>query len=173
MNGVSRIQPICATYPVPWKSTNAVKASNFGSVAARVTSQTPDPANHGQMMTVTIAKVFGGLQDKSEDAKELAAFIVEAVNSHATLKARNEFLEAQVQGLLESLGSLAEVAKTVPTLKARVAELEGALETAESEARRYAEMYRQSSDGRNTFIILADRIAALSHAGPVARDGGK
>jgi hypothetical protein len=69
-----------------------------------------------------------------------AAFIVEAVNSHATLKAR-------------------------------AAELEGALETAESEARRYAEMYPQSSDGRNTFIILADRITALSHAGPVARDG--
>lgn len=36
-----------------------------------------------------------------------------------------------------------------------------ALDTAESEARRYAEMYPQSSDGRNTFIILADRIATL------------
>lgn len=46
-------------------------------------------------------------------------------------------------------------------LEARVAELERALETAQAEARRYASFYPQSSDGRNTFIMLADRIAAL------------
>ena len=40
--------------------------------------------------------------------------------------------------------------------------LRAALEAAESEARRYADFYPQSSDGRNTFIILADRIAALA-----------
>jgi hypothetical protein len=37
---------------------------------------------------------------------------------------RIEFLEGQVEGLTESFSSLAEVANTVPALKARVAELE-------------------------------------------------
>jgi len=32
----------------------------------------------------------------------------------------------------------------------------------EQEARRYAEMYPQSSDGRNTFNIFADWVAALT-----------
>lgn len=32
----------------------------------------------------------------------------------------------------------------------------------EAEARRYAEMYPQSSDGRNTFVIFADWVAALA-----------
>ena len=36
----------------------------------------------------------------------------------------------------------------------------------EAEARRYAEMYPQSSDGRNTFIIFADWIVALSDTRP-------
>lgn len=39
-----------------------------------------------------------------------------------------------------------------------------ALQTAEAEARRYAESYPQSSDGRNTFVMLADRIAELGAA---------
>lgn len=40
--------------------------------------------------------------------------------------------------------------------------LRKALETAESEARRYAGHYPEHSDGRNTFVMLADRIASLS-----------
>jgi len=32
----------------------------------------------------------------------------------------------------------------------------------EAEARQYAEMYQPSSDGRNTFIIFADWVSALS-----------
>ncbi len=42
--------------------------------------------------------------------------------------------------------------------------LRDALKTAESEARRYADFYPQSSDSRNTFIILADRIAEIANA---------
>lgn len=34
----------------------------------------------------------------------------------------------------------------------------------EAEARRYAEMYQPSSDGRNTFVIFADWVAALSRS---------
>ena len=49
-----------------------------------------------------------------------------------------------------------------PEAASAIERLKQALETAESEARRYAEYYPPASDGRNTFVILADRIAALS-----------
>jgi len=39
-----------------------------------------------------------------------------------------------------------------------------ALTIAEVEARRYASHYKQSSDGRNTFLLLADKIAQISEA---------
>jgi hypothetical protein len=163
----SRSQPICATYPAPWKSTNAVKASNFGSVAARVTSQTPDPANPGQMITVTIAKVFGGLQDKPEDAKELAAFIVEAVNSHAALKARVAELEKQLNTWKLTARSLDE---EVDAQAERITELEGALR-----ALRLQALQSSVNDPANEWGLeaLHQANAALSHAGPVARDGEK
>jgi hypothetical protein len=93
---MSRSQPMTETFPTPWKSTSAAKASNFGAVAARITSLTPDPANPGKMTQVTIAKVFGGLQDDRRTAEELAALIVEAVNNHEALKARIQELEAEL-----------------------------------------------------------------------------
>lgn len=37
-----------------------------------------------------------------------------------------------------------------------------AIEAAEAEARRYAAMYTEGSDGRNTFIIYADCLHALT-----------
>jgi hypothetical protein len=40
--------------------------------------------------------------------------------------------------------------------------LRAALALAEDEARRYAEFYPPSSDSRNTFIMLADRIAEIA-----------
>lgn len=43
-----------------------------------------------------------------------------------------------------------------------VIRLRRALLLAESEARRYAGFYPQSSDARNTFEILADRIAEIA-----------
>lgn len=43
---------------------------------------------------------------------------------------------------------------------ARIEALEAALRRMEAEARRYAEMYPQSSDGRNTFVMFADWVAA-------------
>ena len=42
--------------------------------------------------------------------------------------------------------------------EARVVELE-------REARRFADCYPESSDGRNTFVIFADKIAALAEGG--------
>ena len=44
---------------------------------------------------------------------------------------------------------------------ARVKLTREALTTAEAEARRFAGCYPASSDGRNTFVIMADKIAAL------------
>lgn len=70
---------------LPWKLTNAVKASNFGSVAARVTGMAPDPAKPGEMTSVTIAKVFGGLHDDRAVAESHAALIVKACNAHDAL----------------------------------------------------------------------------------------
>ena len=40
--------------------------------------------------------------------------------------------------------------------------LRAALSRSEDEARRYAEFYPQSSDGRNTLIMLAERIAEFA-----------
>ena len=45
---------------------------------------------------------------------------------------------------------------------ARIAELEAALVKAQAQARRYAGNYPQSSDARNTFLILADHIDGLA-----------
>jgi len=39
----------------------------------------------------------------------------------------------------------------------------------EAEARRYAAMYPQASDGRNTFVLFADWVASLALTSP---DGG-
>ncbi len=44
----------------------------------------------------------------------------------------------------------------------RIKALDGLIQKIEAEARRYAEMYPQSSDGRNTFVIFADWVSALS-----------
>lgn len=40
--------------------------------------------------------------------------------------------------------------------------LRSALVTAEKEARRFASYYPESSDGRNTFLMLADRIREIA-----------
>jgi hypothetical protein len=140
MTGVQRCQPTTATHSAtPWVLVEANE--HHGPYICNAWGG--DVCDLYAMSNPLAASVRNGGDSEPvlfRDAEANAAFIVEAVNSYATLKAR-------------------------------VAELEGALETAESEARRYAEMYPQSSDGRNTFIILADRITALSHAGPVARDG--
>ena len=47
---------------------------------------------------------------------------------------------------------------------AEIKRLRGVVEAAEAEARRYAGFYPEASDGRNTFVLLADRIAELSGA---------
>ncbi len=46
--------------------------------------------------------------------------------------------------------------------KDEIAGLVKALTYLESEARRFAGMYPEASDGRNTFLIFADKIASVS-----------
>ena len=48
---------------------------------------------------------------------------------------------------------------------AEIMRLRQALANAETEARRYASYYPQSSDSRNTFLLLADRIAEIARNG--------
>ncbi|GBR02131.1 hypothetical protein ACFFGF_04945 [Asaia lannensis] len=52
----------------------------------------------------------------------------------------------------------------VTALEARVKELEGALSYLKDEALRFADMYPQSSDMRNTFGVFASKIAARAAA---------
>ena len=56
-----------------------------------------------------------------------------------------------------SLGT--ELADALEALIDREKRLMETLQYFETEARRFAEMYPQSSDGRNTFVIFADKIA--------------
>lgn len=42
------------------------------------------------------------------------------------------------------------------------------VEHLEREARRFAGMYSQGTDGRNTFVIFADKIAAQSEVDPLS-----
>jgi len=83
----------------------------------------------------------------------------------AQLRVALDAAEAERDRLQEELDGLVNIAAALKATEASwkrdcIAAWE-ALATAESEARRYAEAYPQGSDGRNTFVILADRIAAL------------
>jgi hypothetical protein len=80
-------------------------------------------------MTAFVGVVPVPMQTGRSEAENRAnaAFIVEACNSYASLKDRNEFLEGQVEGLQESFSAVADVANTVPSLKARIQELEAEL----------------------------------------------
>lgn len=82
---------------LPWKSTLAVKASNFGNVKARVVGVCPDPSRPGEMTSVTIANVFGGLRDDRAVATSLAAFIADSCNRapqfEAAVKALQDIIE--------------------------------------------------------------------------------
>ena len=54
------------------------------------------------------------------------------------------------------------IAKRAAEFEARALKAEAALAEAAEEARRYASHYSQGSDGRNTFVMLAERIESLS-----------
>jgi len=70
---------------------------------------------------------------------------------------RIEFLEGQVEGLQESFSSLADIANTVPTLKARIEELE-------SNERAYEKIL-----GKRTYREVADRMKEMEEALQIAR----
>ena len=58
-------------------------------------------------------------------------------------------------------GAMADrVAKQWDAKCAEASALRAKIGAIEAEARRYAEMYPQSSDGRNTFVIFADWVAS-------------
>jgi hypothetical protein len=54
-----------------------------------------------------------------------------------------------------------QIARITPSLAAQDGLVE-ALTYLESEARRFAGRYPEASDGRNTFLIFADKIASVS-----------
>jgi hypothetical protein len=121
----SRSQPITERYPLPWV------VGPFGDIWVAADVEFHDGKWRETRPEPRIVVTIGSL----DRDKGLAAFIVEAVNSHATLKAR-------------------------------VAELEGAL-------RIVMEKFSFTIDGCDCETCTAANIAhaALSHAGPVARDG--
>jgi hypothetical protein len=96
-----------------------------------------------------------------------AALIVEAVNSHAALKARVAELEKQLNTWKLTARSLDE---EVDAQAERITELEGALR-----ALRLQALQSSVNDPANEWGLeaLHQANAALSHAGPVARDGEK
>ena len=69
---------------------------------------------------------------------------------------------AVARAFVASLDRLAALEAGRSAEVARVVELE-------REARRFADCYPESSDGRNTFVIFADKIAALAKREPGSR----
>jgi hypothetical protein len=69
-----------------------------------------------------------------------------------------QMLDEHESNLLDALAAPTAAPDTSAALVAKTP----LVQKIEAEARRYAEMYPQSSDGRNTFIIFADWVAALS-----------
>jgi hypothetical protein len=68
--------------------------------------------------------------------------------------------QARNQDECRRVARLAIAALSTP--KVKEASVGEGLREAEAEARRFAGFYEQGSDGRNSFLILADKIAALS-----------
>jgi hypothetical protein len=69
---------------------------------------------------------------------------------------------AECYGKKRSIDLMREAADRITALSSERDLLVEALTEAEAEARRFAEFYPETSDGRNTFVILADKIAALT-----------
>lgn len=65
----------------------------------------------------------------------------------------------------EPLVTAASAQARIDAAEARADRLAKGLTDAEESARRYARCYEPSSDGRNTFLMLADHIHALQQEG--------
>ena len=74
-----------------------------------------------------------------------------------------EWATRVITALRAKVASLEAEAARIPAAPDDVERLRAALSIAETEARRFAGFYPEASDGRNTFVIFADEIAALNH----------
>lgn len=73
---------------------------------------------------------------------------------------------AELEALVASYRKTADLeARDCDAAEARADRLAKGLKDAEESARRYARCYEPSSDGRNTFLMLADHIHALQQEG--------
>jgi hypothetical protein len=84
-----------------------------------------------------------------------------AERSDTAIQGDVDVISLAIQGCDDHRRALA-AQRALNRLIEEIERLRAAISTAESEARRYAEFYPAHSDGRNTFLILADRIAELA-----------
>ena len=96
----------------------------------------------------TVNEIIGR---KSSDSRSAASYVY-------ALKAEIERLQAVKR---RALAIADERGKEADALRAALAKER---DTIENEARRYAEHYPPASDGRNTFILLAEWIEARNHS---------
>lgn len=100
--------------------------------------------------------------DKAEQTTTQARYTVadyelaEQCVSAANVVTCDGYYEVDIEKVAETL------AKARTTSLAAEDGLVEALAYLESEARRFAGMYPEASDGRNTFLIFADKIASVS-----------
>lgn len=158
MSGVSPSQPIIGHTPTPWRVKN--------EEAIKIADSKGD-----SILSIYHTHLRGRRPTNEVEAN--AAFIVEAVNSHAALKAHNAELEGKLEAQEQAWRERERIGNEcgqalVDSLKARVAELEGALR-----ALRLQALQSSVNDPANEWGLeaLHQANAALSHAGPVARDG--
>jgi hypothetical protein len=149
MSGVSRVQPSSGHTPTPW----VILPDENGNPTYIV----------GPQQDHAIAECdFGyGIEDDAN-----AALIVEAVNSHATLKARVAELELWQRANLEVRDiDSARIAELEANERALVSALESSREHIAADADSMTPGWRSAAR------LVEEINAALSHAGPVARDG--
>jgi hypothetical protein len=159
MTGDSRSQPTTATHSAtPWVLVEANE--HHGPYICNAWGG--DVCDLYAMSNPLAASVRNGGDSEPvlfRDAEANAAFIVEAVNSHATLKARVAELEANEKDTRRS--ALKEAMEIVGSMR-------------QSEACLFDEKH-SGQRGCDRLEALHDAYiaigAALSHAGPVARDG--
>jgi hypothetical protein len=165
-----RCQPTTGHTPLPWSIEFNEKSGRFSFLGKLGNGNVRASDGYGTMFSVEVSV----LDDRDECRfprvdPELAAnvsLIFEAVNSHATLKARIAELEANERAYESILGK-----RTYNEVAEHIAELEGALDFLFKTKWKSIDRDNMEFEGRVTCYQLDRARAALSHAGPVARDG--